>query len=259
MTAERSTPLVVLDDVGKVYDRGIEALRGFSLAVGRPEFISLLGPSGCGKSTVLRLVAGLGTVSSGSIRWPDAARRKDIGFVFQEPTLMPWANVEDNVSLPLALAGTARPVARQRARTLLGRVGLEQFARAYPRELSGGMRMRASVARALLSQPSVLLMDEPFAALDEITRFELIEQLLSLWQGQPWTVLFVTHSVFESVYMSERVVIMGARPGRVVAEIPIAEAYPRGPEFRGSARYANYCRDVLQALRRASGDGRSRP
>ena len=250
-----SLPLVVLDDIAKVYARGTEALHHFSLTVGQPEFVSLVGPSGCGKSTVLRLIAGLGAPSAGRIAWQDdesrAGGRRNIGFVFQEPTLMPWATVEENVRLPLKLAGVGRPAAREQALAILARVGLDGFARAYPRDLSGGMRMRVSVARALLSRPSVLLMDEPFAAVDEIERFRLIEDLLGLWQGQPWTVVFVTHSVYESVYMSQRVMVMTARPGRIIDEIPIGEPYPRGEAFRSSARYAECCRQVLGALQAA--------
>jgi NitT/TauT family transport system ATP-binding protein len=246
-------PLIVLDDVGKVYPRGTEALRHVCLSVGQPEFISLVGPSGCGKSTVLRLLAGLGTPTAGRIVWPGQGTRRagagDIGFVFQDPTLMPWATVEDNVMLPVTLVGGDRREARERALLLLSRMGLDGFGRAYPRELSGGMRMRVSLARALLTRPSVLLMDEPFAAVDEITRFELIESLLALWQGQPWTIVFVTHSVYESVYMSQRVAVMGRRPGRVVDDIAIPEPYPRTQSFRGSARYADYCAQVLDALK----------
>ena len=203
------------------------ALANLDLAIGRHEFVSLLGPSGCGKSTALRLIAGLGRVSRGRIEWPHGEGLGDIGFVFQEPTLMPWATVADNVWLPLRLQGRPRRRRVAESRGGAGRwSGLDGFARAYPRELSGGMKMRVSIARALVTRPKLLLMDEPFAALDEITRFKLNNDLLRLWQGQSWTVVFVTHSVFESVYLSNRVVVMAARPGRVVAEIPIDAPLP---------------------------------
>ena len=252
MTPASDTPLIVLDAVDKIYARGAAALAGFSLRIGQPEFVSLVGPSGCGKSTVLRLIGGLGRPSGGRIFWRDGldhrGNRRDIGFVFQEPTLMPWATVEDNVFLPLRLGGVRWSDAGDRVGAVLARVGLKDVAKAYPRELSGGMRMRVSVARALLTRPTVLLMDEPFAALDEITRFELIDDLLGLWQDQPWTVVFVTHSVFESVLLSQRVIVMATRPGRVAAEIAIDEPYPRGDAFRSSARYAALCQQVRDAL-----------
>jgi NitT/TauT family transport system ATP-binding protein len=248
-------PLVTLSRIGKTYSNGTVALRDVDLTIGRAEFVSLLGPSGCGKSTVLRLIAGLGTLSSGRIEWAGGAvdARRDIGFVFQEPTLMPWANVADNVWLPLKLAGVGRRAARDRIAEVLEMVHLQGFENAYPRELSGGMKMRVSIARALVTRPSVLLMDEPFASLDEITRTKLSNDLLELWQGQKWTVVFVTHSVFESVYLSNRIVVMAARPGRVIADLPIDVPYPRGEEFRISPIYAEQCRTVSAELCRAMG------
>lgn len=161
---------------------------------------------------------------------------------------MPWATVFDNVFLPLKLQGMSRRAAAPRVMTALTRVGLENFARAYPRELSGGMKMRVSIARGLITNPSVLLMDEPFAALDEITRFRLNDDLLAMWEGQSWTIIFVTHSVYESVYLSNRIIVMGARPGRVTADIRIDEPYPRDESFRTTPRYADYCRHVSAAL-----------
>lgn len=247
-------PLIRLHRVTKTYANGTTALADVDLTVGRSEFVSLLGPSGCGKSTLLRLIAGLGTVSSGHIDWAQTAHNargepdRDLGFVFQEPTLMPWATVFQNVYLPLKLKRVSRREAAPRVEEALALVGLERFARAYPRELSGGMKMRVSIARALITRPSVLLMDEPFAALDEITRFRLNDDLLALWAGQDWTVIFVTHSVYESVYLSDRIIVMGARPGRVVADIAIDEPYPRSEAFRLSARYADHCRQVSAAL-----------
>lgn len=243
---------VSLRGVTKAYDNGVMALGPLDLAVLKGEFISLLGPSGCGKSTALRLIAGLITPSSGTVR---VARHRGevqpghgIGFVFQEPTLMPWTSVRENVRLPLKLARVPKPEARARVDEALASVGLADFADAFPRELSGGMKMRVSLARALVTDPDILLMDEPFAALDEITRFRLNNDLLALWRGLGKTVIFVTHSVFESVYLSQRVVVMTARPGSIQADIRIETVEPRGEEFRTSAAYSDYCRKVSAAL-----------
>jgi NitT/TauT family transport system ATP-binding protein len=238
---------VSLRGVGKTFESGTVALRGFDLAVRDGEFVSLLGPSGCGKSTALRIIAGLSEASEGAVENSAAGK---IGFVFQEPTLMPWADVAANVRLPLELAHAEAPAAVGQA---LARVGLADFAGAYPRELSGGMKMRASIARALVTEPQLLLMDEPFAALDEINRFKLNNDLLAVWQELRRTVIFVTHSVFESVYLSQRIVVMTPRPGRVFTEIAILAPYPRDEHFRTSADYAGYCRKVAQALGQAMG------
>ncbi len=244
--------IVSLRGVGKTFDSGTVALDGLSLDVHDGEFVSLLGPSGCGKSTALRIIAGLSAPSAGVIEWPAGAAK--IGFVFQEPTLLPWADVEANVQLPLRLAHADDTQAGAAARQAIEHVGLADFANAFPRELSGGMKMRASIARALVTEPGVLLMDEPFAALDEITRFKLNNDLLTLWQTLRRTVIFVTHSVFESVYLSERIVVMTPRPGRVFADIAIPAPYPRDERFRTSADYAGYCRIVSEALGQAMGD-----
>jgi NitT/TauT family transport system ATP-binding protein len=240
--------IVSLRNVGKTFESGTIALRGFNLDVRAGEFVSLLGPSGCGKSSALRIIAGLSTASEGTVDGP----RGKLGFVFQEPTLMPWANVAANVRLPLKLSGADDGAAVTQA---LERVGLGEFAEAYPRELSGGMRMRASIARALVTEPQLLLMDEPFAALDEITRFKLNNDLLAVWQELRRTVIFVTHSVFESVFLSQRIVVMTQRPGRVYAEIPIPAPYPRDERFRTSAEYVGYCRQVAEALAAAMAGG----
>jgi NitT/TauT family transport system ATP-binding protein len=247
-------PLVALRGVAKLFANGTQALADLDLAIGRHEFVSLLGPSGCGKSTALRLIAGLTRVSRGRIEWPQGEGLGDIGFVFQEPTLMPWASVFDNVRLPLRLQGKGRAAVAGEVEAALAMVGLSGFAGAYPRELSGGMKMRVSIARALVTRPKLLLMDEPFAALDEITRFKLNNDLLQLWQQQRWTVVFVTHSVYESVYLSTRVVVMAARPGRVVAEIPVDAPYPREEAFRTSVTYNGFCRDASALLHRAMGE-----
>lgn len=247
--------IVALNNVSKVFSNGTHALSSMSLDVRRGEFVSLLGPSGCGKSTALRIIAGLGDTTSGSVDWPGPASGQksghEIGFVFQEPTLMPWATVFGNVWLPLRLKGVSKSAARDDVMEALRLVGLEKFAESYPRELSGGMKMRVSIARALITRPRLLLMDEPFAALDEITRFKLNNDLLHLWESFGWTVIFVTHSVFESVYLSSRVVVMAARPGRVFEELSIDAPYPREEEFRTSAAYADYCRKTSAALHEA--------
>ncbi len=254
----RATRAVVqLQNVDKVYGNGVVALRHLDLDVGEGEFLSLLGPSGCGKSTVLRLVAGLGEVSGGRIEWPGGNGRVglpqgDIGFVFQEPTLMPWATVFKNVLLPLKLRRVPADEAAGRVREAIAMVGLDGFEHAYPRELSGGMKMRVSIARALVTQPSLLLMDEPFAALDEITRFKLNDDLLALWQAQRLTVIFVTHSVYESVYLSSRIAVMAARPWRVVADLAIDAPYPRDEIYRTSGGYNGFCRAVSAALHQAT-------
>ena len=245
--------LVALRGIDKVYSNGVVALKGLNLEIREGEFVSLLGPSGCGKSTVLRLISGLGDLSEGAIEWSDhhaSSGRRDIGFVFQDATLMPWATVFGNVFLPLKLTGVDKAAAAPRIMETLSRVGLADFADAYPRELSGGMRMRVSLARALVTAPRVLLMDEPFAALDEITRFKLNDDLVALWRELHMTVVFVTHSVFESVYLSSRIVVMTGRPGQVSGELAI-DAPTRDAQFRTSAEYAGTCRVASEALHRA--------
>jgi NitT/TauT family transport system ATP-binding protein len=249
-----AAPIVSLRGVGKLFGNGVRALGGLDLDVREGEFLSLLGPSGCGKSTALRIVAGLSEPSSGSVTWRDAEARRgteqSLGFVFQEPTLMPWATVFGNVFLPLKLAGVEKAAAAPRIMETLARVGLADFAEAYPRELSGGMRMRVSIARALVTAPRVLLMDEPFAALDEITRFKLNDDLVALWRELRMTVVFVTHSVFESVFLSSRIVVMTPRPGRVASELAV-DAPTRDARFRTSAEYAAACRLASEALAQA--------
>ena len=256
--AATAPPVVALQRVAKTFSGATVALADFDLEVRAGEFVSLLGPSGCGKSPALRLSAGLTQPTSGAVLWTAEAqapgRRRagghahEIGFVFQEPTLMPWATVFDNVFLPLRLQRMARAAATPRVLQALGGVGLSDFSRAYPRELSGGMRMRVSIARALVTSPEVLLMDEPFAALDEITRFRLNDDLLALHRDLGMTVVFVTHSVFESVYLSSRIVVMTHRPGRAFCEIAVDAPYPRDERFRTSVEYAALCRSTSQSL-----------
>ncbi|NBB70670.1 MAG: ATP-binding cassette domain-containing protein [Alphaproteobacteria bacterium] len=258
MLARRSTTpkptLVELQGVHKTFANGTVALENLNLAVGEHEFVSLLGPSGCGKSTALRLISRLAGLSAGRLVWSGEVAVGDIGFVFQEPTLMPWASVFDNVYLPLRLQRMSRRAVGARVDEVLDLVGLREFSNAYPRELSGGMKMRASIARALVTEPKLLLMDEPFAALDEITRFRLNDDLLRLWAGRRFTVVFVTHSVFESVYLSERILVMAARPGRIVEEIRVDAPYPRDDAFRTSEPYNAWCREASAALKRAMGE-----
>ena len=247
--------VVTLEGVGKRYANGTLAVQGVEMAIARGDFVSLLGPSGCGKSTVLRMIAGLIEPTTGRIAMAAGGHGTgDIGFVFQEPTLMPWASAMKNVALPLRLAGVNRGEAADRAAAALASVGLAGFERAYPRALSGGMKMRVSIARALVTKPRLLLMDEPFAALDEITRHRLNNDLLTLWEAERFTAIFVTHSVFESVYLSRRIVVMAARPGRVVEDIAVDAPYPRGEVFRTSAEYAGHTRAVSEALHRAMGE-----
>ena len=239
--------LLSLQGVSKRFPKGVSAVEGVSLDIAEGDFLALLGPSGCGKSTLLRMIAGLIEPSAGHLDWGRAASR-EIGFVFQEPTLMPWATALRNVALPLELAGISRQEADRRAREWLARVELQGFEDTYPRALSGGMRMRVSIARALVTRPRLLLMDEPFAALDEITRFRLNADLLALWQQERFTAVFVTHSTFESVFLAERILVMSPRPGRIAAELRVPAKDRTTPEFRTSSLYAAHCRAVSHAL-----------
>jgi NitT/TauT family transport system ATP-binding protein len=249
--------LVALRAVGKRFGIGVTALDGIDLDIHRGEFLSVLGPSGCGKSTLLRVIAGLTEPNSGVRRLLLETDRAGhipagrIGFVFQDPTLMPWSTVTDNVLLPFRLAGRVGPAERERAAAEIGSVGLAGFEQAYPRQLSGGMRMRVSIARALVTRPDLLLLDEPFAALDEITRMALNDDLMRLWESRRPTVVFVTHSVFESVYLSTRIAVMTPRPGHIVAELPIDLPQPRERSLRTSPRYAALCTTVSEQLAKA--------
>lgn len=289
------TPLIEVEAVSKTFPNGAQALAGIDLSVHAGEFVSLLGPSGCGKSTLLRMIAGLAAPSAGTIRHRERpnqvgrgeegrveggsgesardqglARRGEaelcsaphVSCVFQEPTLLPWATAWENVYLPLRLRGQSRAASAAAIDETLGLVGLQGFARAYPRELSGGMKMRVASARALVARPAVILLDEPFAALDEITRHRLNDDLLAARAAHGWSALFVTHSVFESVYLSSRIVVMTARPGRIAAEICIELPYPRTEAMRTTPEFNAYCRQASAALREvmgewgASGEGR---
>ncbi len=246
--------LLQMAGISKVFNGTVTALNGMNLTLNEGDFLSLLGPSGCGKSTALRLIAGLMRPTTGRIIWNGQHDRGDIGVVFQEPTLMPWATVAKNVWLPFRLRGKSFASVQDRIATALKLVGLENFHDAYPRELSGGMKMRVSIARAFVTNPRLILMDEPFAALDEITRQKLNDDLLALKSKIGCTVIFVTHSVFESVFLSDRIIIMAARPGRVVQELNVDAPYPRDMAFRTSPDYAAHTHVVSDALRRAIGE-----
>lgn len=259
--SERNSAAVKIVAAEKTYSNGTRALLPVSLTVRRGEFITLLGPSGCGKSTLLNMVAGLLPPSEGRIAvWgevpdtnaQDGENQRRLSFVFQEATLMPWARVAANVRLPLDLRGVSRADADRRVGDALRLVGLEKFADSYPRELSGGMQMRASIARSLVTEPSLLLMDEPFGALDEITRNRLDDELLALWREKNLTVIFVTHSIHEAVYLSGRVIVMAARPGRVVEEVTIEPSIHRDEAFRVSSEFAAYAKQLQDSLLRAS-------
>ncbi len=252
------TPVVAIAGAAKTYATGTRALEPVSLAVQAGEFVTLLGPSGCGKTTLLRMVAGLLAPSAGVVRWwgadavPDAESPHRLAMVFQAPTLMPWASVQTNVRLPLDLAGAARADADGAVTTALAGVGLADAAGRYPRELSGGMQMRVSIARALVTNPTLLLMDEPFGALDEFTRHKLDTDLAALWHARGLTVLFVTHSIQEAVFLSTRVVVMAARPGRVLADVPIPAPHPRTSAFRGTGPFAALCESLSTMVAQAS-------
>jgi NitT/TauT family transport system ATP-binding protein len=233
-----------LINVNKVYESGTIALENINLTVENGDFLTLVGPSGCGKSTVLKLIAGLSNITGGKIE-NHHLNNSELAFVFQEAALMPWSTVLDNIMLPLKLTGISVIQAKIKCNEVIQLVGLEGFENAYPRQLSGGMKMRVSIARALVNNPNLMLMDEPFAALDEMTRSKLNSDILSLWQKKHLTVIFVTHNIYEAVYMSNRVLIMTPRPGKIIKEVKIEAPYPRTSEFRTSRLCNDYCREIL--------------
>ncbi|MBK8175524.1 MAG: ABC transporter ATP-binding protein [Rhodospirillales bacterium] len=243
-------PLLQLNGVVKTYGDGKAGLGPLDLALDEGEFLAVVGPSGCGKSTLLRITAGLLAPARGAIvrRFGDPPRRGDIGFVFQDATLLPWTSVFDNVFLPLHLAGVRRADAQRRIDAVLALVGLDGVAGDFPHELSGGMRMRVSIARALATRPRLLLLDEPFAALDEPTRFKLNDDLLQIWREEKLTVLFVTHSIFEAVFLATRVLVMSAGPGRVRADLPLDLPQPRTQALRMEPAFSAACRQVSEVL-----------
>jgi NitT/TauT family transport system ATP-binding protein len=249
---ERSVPEIALEGVSKRYRNAAVALEGISLNVERGEFVTFLGPSGCGKSTLLKLVSGLNPVSEGKVQvngMTPVNARELMSFIFQDATLLPWRTVEQNVGLSMELEYAARAARKERVAKMLELVSLGHVAKRYPRQLSGGMKMRVSIARALASRPRILLMDEPFAALDEMTRDRLNEELLRLYNEQKWTVLFVTHSVAEAVFLSTRIVVLAAHPGRVAHEIQVDLPWPRTGATRESKAFEEQVTQASRLLR----------
>src|SRR4051794_3017381 len=251
-------PVVEILSADKVFPNGTRALAPIDLTIAAGEFLTLIGPSGCGKSTLLKLIANLIEPSDGRILWWSGAfdrvgsSGRSLAFVFQDPTLMPWARVEANVRLPLDLARVPKAESSKRVAEALSRVGLEGGARHYPRQLSGGMKMRVSIARGLATRPNLLLMDEPFGALDEFTRNKLDADLIRLWWERKLTTVFVTHSIYEAVFLSTRIIVMASNPGRIFRTMTIDEPQPRDEGFRDSARFAAYCRELSTWLAEAS-------
>ncbi|MFY9691617.1 MAG: ABC transporter ATP-binding protein [Candidatus Acidiferrales bacterium] len=254
MSTARVVPMVELDNVSKRYRGGQPVLGGVSLSVAKGEFVSLIGPSGCGKSTVLKLISGLTAPTSGSIRVDGMApkdAREIVSYIFQDATLLPWRTVEQNVGLGLELEGVARPTRAQTTAALLELVGLAHVAKSYPRELSGGMKMRVSIVRALATNPRLLLMDEPFAALDEMSRDRLNEEILRLQAEQKWTAVFVTHSVAEAIFLSTRIIVLAPNPGRIHAEFAVDLPVPRMAALRDAPEFDALAVKVSHALRSA--------
>jgi NitT/TauT family transport system ATP-binding protein len=251
-------PAVEVLSAEKVFANGTRGLAPIDLSIGDGEFLTLIGPSGCGKSTLLKLIANLLEPSDGRLVWwrggfdQVGQEGRKFAFVFQEPTLMPWARVDANVRLPLELAGHSNPKADPAVAEAIARVGLSAFTRNFPRQLSGGMKMRVSIARALVTNPNLLLMDEPFGALDEFTRNKLDDDLIKLWWDRKLTTVFVTHSIYEAVFLSTRIIVMAANPGRIFRTMTIDEPQPRDTGFRDSARFAAYCRELSTWLAEAS-------
>jgi NitT/TauT family transport system ATP-binding protein len=251
-------PAVEVLSAEKVFSNGTRGLAPIDLSIADGEFLTLIGPSGCGKSTLLKLIANLIEPSDGRLLWwrGDFAQVGEDGrrfaFVFQEPTLMPWARVDANVRLPLELAGIANAKTAPAVAEAIERVGLSKFARHFPRQLSGGMKMRVSIARALVTNPNLLLMDEPFGALDEFTRNNLDADLIKLWWERKLTTVFVTHSIYEAVFLSTRIIVMAANPGRIFRTMTIDAPQPRDEGFRDSAQFAAYCRELSTWLAEAS-------
>lgn len=248
---EPAAPIVKFTSLHKRYGGGPVIVEDLSLSVAPGDFVTLIGPSGCGKSTVLKLVSGLSPASEGGIEVlgtkPKQARDRQ-AFIFQDATLLPWLTAQGNAELPLRLRRVAAPERRAKAAEMLGRVGLGSYAGYYPRQLSGGMKMRVSIARALTLAPELLLLDEPFGALDEMTRNRLNEELLTLRERSPFTALFVTHSVSEAVFLSNRILVMAAHPGRWHAEIRVEFPYPRRPELRASPEFQAKVNEVSRRL-----------
>ncbi len=246
-----SVPLL-FENVSLTFANGTQAVETASFSVAAGQFASIVGPSGCGKSTLLRIASGLLKASTGQVT-TGSSKSPKVGFIFQEPTLMPWATVFENVALPLRLQETTESDLSDRVTDALSLVGLEAFADAYPRELSGGMKMRVSFARALVSQPDVLLLDEPFAALDEFTRAQFNDDLLRLCEHHSWTTLFVTHSIQEATYLSDKILVMSARPGRITTEKLVPFPHPRSQSLRASHGFLDFVTEVSRDLKTTAG------
>lgn len=254
MTEGFVAPQVELTKVSKQYGNGRVVLDALDITIAKGEFVTLLGPSGCGKSTVLKLVAGLTAPSSGSVQvdgMTPTNARETVSYIFQDATLLPWRTVRHNLSLGLELEGVNGNRRKDKTSTLLSLVGLEHVADAYPRELSGGMKMRVSIARALATSPRLLLMDEPFAALDEMTRDRLNEEILRLRAQEQWTAIFVTHSVAEAIFLSTRIVVLAANPGRVHGIMPVEFPFPRTAALRSTPGFGDLVLRVSRTLREA--------
>lgn len=243
-----SLALLTLNRLSKSFENGVKALNDVSLKIQRGEFCSILGPSGCGKSTLLRLIAGLENPSSGSITFDDQNQKPKIGFVFQEPHLLPWRSLFENIAIPLEIDRTPPEVLRDRVQSILSVVGLSDFAGSYPHQLSGGMKMRASVARALVDEPELLLLDEPFAALDEFTRQKLDEDLRDLWTRKKMTVLFVTHSISEAAFLSNRAIVLSKRPASVLADYQIQLSAPRTASLKLTEIFLKEVKNLTEAM-----------
>jgi NitT/TauT family transport system ATP-binding protein len=261
LLASATDPVVEIRGADMVFPNGTRALSPVDLTIRGGEFVTLLGPSGCGKSTLLKLIANLIAPSAGTLGWWQGgfdhvgAPGKNLVMVFQDATLMPWARVQRNVRLPLDLAQMARADADARVAEALTLVGLTGFETHYPRQLSGGMQMRVSIARALVTEPNLLLMDEPFGALDEITRNKLDADIIQLWWKKKLTIVFVTHSIYEAIFLSTRIVVMAARPGRVLKDVVIDEPHPRTEAFRVTQKFAAYAKALTELLAEASAQG----
>jgi NitT/TauT family transport system ATP-binding protein len=245
--SDATTATLAFDGVSMVYPDGTHALQSTSFGVRPGEFVTVVGPSGCGKSTLLRIASGLNPPTTGRVD----VDRDGLGYVFQDSTLLQWRTVRRNVELLAELRGIPKAERAARARDAISLVGLDGFEDKYPRQLSGGMKMRASLARSLVLDPGVFLFDEPFGALDEITRERLNDELLNLFADRRFATLFITHSIYEAVYLSTRVLVMSARPGRIVGDFPVPFEYPRRPELRFEPEFAELTGQVSHALREA--------
>jgi len=246
-TPTQIRPVLMLGNIHRAFAGGVVAIESISLEIPAGEFTAILGPSGCGKSTLLRIIAGLDRGAAGSVH---LATDNRLAYVFQDAHLLPWRNVLNNVALPLELMGVAKPERLDAARPFVEMVGLADAAELYPNQLSGGMRMRVSLARALVTRPTLLLLDEPFAALDEITRQHLDDQLRQLWKTTQTTVLFVTHSTAEAAFLAQRAIVLSKRPATIVADLPIDLGDQRTGELRGEARFAEVTQHIYRALAR---------